>query len=475
MLFKSKKLFSIIVTSYNNEDKIERAIDSILNQSLDKKYYEIIIVDDHSTDNTQNLIQNYEAKNIKFIILDENSGGPSKPRNIGIEEATGQYIYFLDADDYLATDILARIANDDKLLKSDMIVGRTLRQNDHSLTVHARFMSNNNRYNYNINDIPYIYNHFGPPSKFIKLSHIKKHNIKFPENLHFGEDKMFFTYLSPYINNVSTVTDNCSIIDRTTSNESLTRGVDFYEKRASDLEIIHHLLEQESNSKNIRLLNRFLEYDLLKSCNSHVFLNSDKKQQVHYFKQLNELFNQSYIKADIIQTISQEYKDAIKFIQNNDYESFMNFFTWLKKQPKIILKQQKQTLLTDANERFTIPFQQSTLLNIAELDKSIKIQIEIDGVDTDKICNLSLMSRKVYKDDIVIENIDVQDNLLTISIPKIEINNKPAAIYNCIIVYDGFKHLNIKFGYDKKINLTDKNGIFYPTINGNLSLKLTNK
>ena len=59
------------------------------------------------------------------------------------------------------------------------------------------------------------------------------------------------------------------------------------------------------------------------------------------------------------------------------------------------------------------------------------------------------MSRKDYKDDIVIENIDVQDNLLTISIPKIEINNKPAAIYNCIIVYDGFKHLNIKFGYDK--------------------------
>ncbi len=67
MLFKSKKLFSIIVTSYNNEDKIERAIDSILNQSLDKKYYETIIVDDHSTDNTQNLIQNYEAKNIKSL------------------------------------------------------------------------------------------------------------------------------------------------------------------------------------------------------------------------------------------------------------------------------------------------------------------------------------------------------------------------------------------------------------------------
>ncbi|MCJ0964206.1 glycosyltransferase family 2 protein [Mammaliicoccus sciuri] len=475
MLFKSKKLFSIIVTTYNNEAKVERAIDSILNQSLDARNYEIIIVDDHSTDNTQTLIKNYEAKNIKFIILDENSGGPSKPRNIGIAKATGQYIYFLDADDYLAPDILARIANDDALLKSDMIVGRTLRQNDRSLTVHARFMSNNNRYNYNINDIPYIYNHFGPPSKFIKLSPIKKHNIKFPEDLHFGEDKMFFTNLSPYINNVSTVTDNCSIIDRTTSNESLTRSIDFYEKRDSDLEIINHLLKQESNIKNIRLLNRFLEYDLLKSCNSYVFLNSDKNQQVHYFKQLNELFNQSFIKTDIIPRISQEYIDSIKFIQTNDFESFINFFTWLKKQPKIIQKQPKQTILTDVTERFTIPFQQATLLNIAEVDKSIKIQIEIDGIEIEEIRNLSLMSRKDYKDDIVIKNIEVQDKLLTISIPKTEINNKPESIYNCIIVYDGFKHLNIKFGYDKKISLTDKKGVFYSTINGNLSLKLTNK
>ena len=173
LCYSKVKAFSIIVTTYNNEAKVERAIDSILNQSLDARNYEIIIVDDHSTDNTQTLIKNYEAKNIKFIILDVNSGGPSKPRNIGIAKATGQYIYFLDADDYLAPDILARIANDDALLKSDMIVGRTLRQNDHSLTVHARFMSNDNRYNYNINDIPYIYNHFGPPSKFIKLSPIK--------------------------------------------------------------------------------------------------------------------------------------------------------------------------------------------------------------------------------------------------------------------------------------------------------------
>ncbi|RIL46217.1 glycosyltransferase family 2 protein, partial [Mammaliicoccus fleurettii] len=217
MLFKNKKLFSIIITSYNNEDKIQRAIDSILNQTVDSKYYEIIVVDDKSTDNTQNLVEQYYSKNIKLTILDQNSGGPSKPRNIGINEATGKYVYFLDADDYLASDILKRISIDDELLKSDMIIGRTIRENDNSLTVHARFMSNENRYNYNINEIPYIYNHFGPPSKFIKLDIIKKNNITFPENLHFGEDKLFFTKLSQFINKVSTITDDSSFIDRTTT------------------------------------------------------------------------------------------------------------------------------------------------------------------------------------------------------------------------------------------------------------------
>ncbi|RTX84135.1 glycosyltransferase family 2 protein, partial [Mammaliicoccus vitulinus] len=308
MLFKSKKLFSIIITSYNNEDKIERAIDSILNQSLDSRNYEIIVVDDSSTDNTQNLVNKYNSKNIKLIVLDQNSGGPSKPRNTGIKEATGKYVYFLDADDYLAPGILDRIANDDELLKSDMIIGRTIRRNDNSLTVHARFMSNENRYNYNINEVPYIYNHFGPPSKFMKLTIIQKNNIIFPEDLHFGEDKLFFTKLSQFITKVSTITDDSSFIDRTTSNQSLTKSINFYKKRESDLQIIDYLLDQEVNEKNIKLLNRFLEFDLLKSCNSFVFLNSEKTEQINYFNQISDVFNNQLIKDKVINHISSEYK-----------------------------------------------------------------------------------------------------------------------------------------------------------------------
>ncbi|MGO2547355.1 glycosyltransferase family 2 protein [Mammaliicoccus vitulinus] len=475
MLFKSKKLFSIIITSYNNEDKIERAIDSILNQSLDSRNYEIIVVDDCSTDNTQNLVNKYNSKNIKLIVLDQNSGGPSKPRNTGIKEATGKYVYFLDADDYLAPGILDRIANDDELLKSDMIIGRTIRRNDNSLTVHARFMSNENRYNYNINEVPYIYNHFGPPSKFMKLTIIQKNNIIFPEDLHFGEDKLFFTKLSQFITKVSTITDDSSFIDRTTSNQSLTKSINFYKKRESDLQIIDYLLDQEVNEKNIKLLNRFLEFDLLKSCNSFVFLNSEKTEQINYFNQISDVFNNQLIKDKVINHISSEYKDAIQYIQNNDFETFISFFTWLKKGSKIIDNQQNEIKLTDMKYKYSIPFQQTNLLNLVESKNEIKIQVSIYGVEKESILNLSIMSRNDYKEDIVIDDFEITDNIMTISIPKDKINEKKAAIYNCIIVYEGFKHLNIKYGYDKKTNLKDKNGVFYPTINGNLSLKLTNK
>ncbi|WP_239749667.1 glycosyltransferase family A protein [Mammaliicoccus sp. O-M53] len=472
MLFKNKKLFSIIITSYNNEDKIQRAIDSILNQTVDSKYYEIIVVDDKSTDNTQNLVEQYYSKNIKLTILDQNSGGPSKPRNIGINEATGKYVYFLDADDYLAPDILKRISIDDQLLKSDMIIGRTIRENDNSLTVHARFMSNENRYNYNINEIPYIYNHFGPPSKFIKLDIIKKNNITFPENLHFGEDKLFFTKLSQFINKVSTITDDSSFIDRTTTNQSLTKSIDFYEKRDSDIHIINYLLNQETNDKILKILNRFLEYDLLKSCNSFVFLKSEKTLQLNYFKQIKEIFNHHLIKDKAINNISSEYIDVVKYINNNDFDGFIAFFTWLKKEPKIINKQPHQTLLTDLKNKYSIPFQQTNLLNLVEFKNEITMQLNIYGVEKESILNLSIMSRKNYKEDIIINDFEITDNIMTITIPKDKINAKEAGIYNCIIVYDGFKHLNIKYGYDKKVALKDKNAMFYPTINGNLSIKI---
>ena len=95
---KEEKFFSVIIPTYNRETFLPKAIDSVLSQ--DYNNYEIIVIDDGSTDNTVKLMNDYLAKDkrIKFLINDENKG-VSYSRNRGINEAKGEFVTFLDSDD----------------------------------------------------------------------------------------------------------------------------------------------------------------------------------------------------------------------------------------------------------------------------------------------------------------------------------------------------------------------------------------
>lgn len=104
-----KKRFSIIIPGYNVEEYVSVAIESVLNQ--DFKDYELIVIDDCSTDKTFEVVSKY--KEVKLIRNEENmaSGGA---RNVGLDIASGEYVVFLDADDYLyANDVLSKV---DKLI-----------------------------------------------------------------------------------------------------------------------------------------------------------------------------------------------------------------------------------------------------------------------------------------------------------------------------------------------------------------------
>lgn len=93
-------MISVIITSYNSEKFIDKAITSLVNQTFIN--WECIIVDDCSTDNTLNVISSLTLQDIRFKVvkLNHNSGGPARPRNIGVSLSKGDFISFLDADDY---------------------------------------------------------------------------------------------------------------------------------------------------------------------------------------------------------------------------------------------------------------------------------------------------------------------------------------------------------------------------------------
>jgi len=97
-------LVSVIISSFNYARYIERAIRSALDQSLDRTRYEIIVIDDASTDQTKHVLENYKDE-VRVIQFEKNKG-LSAVRNEGIKKAKGQFVVFLDADDYIQHDLL---------------------------------------------------------------------------------------------------------------------------------------------------------------------------------------------------------------------------------------------------------------------------------------------------------------------------------------------------------------------------------
>lgn len=92
-----KPFFSIIIPTFNSKNDVQRAVHSVLSQTYHS--YEILVIDDGSTDGTENIIRSISDSRLKYY-WNENSGGPAKPRNFGISIATGNWLCFLDADDW---------------------------------------------------------------------------------------------------------------------------------------------------------------------------------------------------------------------------------------------------------------------------------------------------------------------------------------------------------------------------------------
>lgn len=112
------KEFSIIIPAYNVEKYIKRCVDSVLNQTYNN--YEVIIVNDGSTDKTLKIL-NKEYKNDNILIIDKENGGLSSARNAGIDKATGKYIIFLDSDDWWEEDLLKQLNIAIKKSNSDVV------------------------------------------------------------------------------------------------------------------------------------------------------------------------------------------------------------------------------------------------------------------------------------------------------------------------------------------------------------------
>lgn len=115
-----EELISVVVPIYNVEKYLKRCIDSIIQQTY--KNLEIILVDDGSPDNCGKICDDYAKTDKRIKVIHKKNGGLSDARNVGIKNATGKYITFIDSDDDILVDFIGYMYNLSKKNKADVVV-----------------------------------------------------------------------------------------------------------------------------------------------------------------------------------------------------------------------------------------------------------------------------------------------------------------------------------------------------------------
>jgi glycosyltransferase involved in cell wall biosynthesis len=111
---------SVIVPVYNSEKYLETCLNSLEKQTLDS--IEFIVIDDGSTDKSYEIMQKYAKKDKRFKIYSKENEGVGKTRNLGIKLAKGEYIGFVDSDDYVSNDYFGELYNVAKKYDADVSI-----------------------------------------------------------------------------------------------------------------------------------------------------------------------------------------------------------------------------------------------------------------------------------------------------------------------------------------------------------------
>ena len=182
---------SVIIPVYNAENTLKNAVNSVINQTIGFENIELILVDDNSNDNSKQIIKDYASKysNIKPIFLKKNSGSPSKPRNVGIDNTTSSYLMFLDNDDEFLPDYCEVLYN--SIVNNDVDIvncNHACKLNNqvyipkliYSISFEEQTIDNNEK----------LFLKLACWANIFKTSFIKDNNIEFPQTLY--EDGVFY-------------------------------------------------------------------------------------------------------------------------------------------------------------------------------------------------------------------------------------------------------------------------------------------
>lgn len=198
-LINMSPLISVIVPVYNAEQSLKRCIDSVLRQSY--LNWELLLIDDGSVDSSGKICNDYATKYDNVKVFHKNNGGVSSARNVGLDQAVGEWITFLDSDDYIDVNFLSSFV---KLESSDLsIAGIQFINSETTLLPPETYIKIDD-----VNKLDCLLNklYFTVPwGKIYKNEIIQKNEIRFNTELKIGEDTDFVLKYLLYVNDIRIV------------------------------------------------------------------------------------------------------------------------------------------------------------------------------------------------------------------------------------------------------------------------------
>ena len=317
---------SVIIPVYNVEKYLEKCLDSIINQTFED--IEIICIDDGSSDSSLEILNQYSNNDKRIIVVSQENLGPSQSRNNGIELAQGDYLTFVDADDWIELDCLEKVYNNAILNGSEVVLFNAIEHrtnNQFHKRIYLPIDKNVNYddfvFDYNYNKQLVMNNMFVVWSKLYKTSFLKKHNIQFPNYIRMFEDIPFHIKTMLFAKYVSYLPEILYNYNKLNENSVQTKNNSRLEI-FNIIDIVKQLLNENHSQKEFKL--NFLEFALLQSYENLKKSSIELKKE--YYEMMRSYFLNLRLNYDVLKNLSfRLHKFYIHVINFEKYETFEKF------------------------------------------------------------------------------------------------------------------------------------------------------
>lgn len=244
---------SVLVPVYNVEKYLMQCLDSIIKQTL--RNIEIICVNDGSTDSSLDILKKYAKKDRRIKIINKENGGLPSARNAGLDAATGEYVSFIDSDDYIQPDMLATLYSNAKKTGAEIVIcgANIFPENPRPDGWLYSVLSPQRKFYEKCSDELLFENPATRPfiwRTFVKRELIEREHLRLNEGIHIGEDNAFQFRIYPKANGISVIPDK-PYNYRWFREDSMMNTVvykDVNQKTLSHIKMILHIAEEWEKS-----------------------------------------------------------------------------------------------------------------------------------------------------------------------------------------------------------------------------------